>query len=106
MLTLIATQQPVVTRRLPVDSFVAVGVDDVVFWGFPDGHVPSPGDLARGAAMAADALRSFAPDVVYLPWAREGHPDARATSAAEGEEAVGGYATGLDEALGVVGLAG
>jgi LmbE family N-acetylglucosaminyl deacetylase len=59
-----------------------VGVDDVVFWGFPDGHVPSPSDLARGAQMAADALRSFAPDVVYLPWAREGHPDHHAVHVA------------------------
>jgi LmbE family N-acetylglucosaminyl deacetylase len=32
--------------------------------------------------MTADALRSFAPDVVYLPWAREGHPDHHAVHVA------------------------
>ncbi|MCA8967497.1 MAG: PIG-L family deacetylase [Planctomycetes bacterium] len=50
-------------------------VDDVVFWGFPDGCELSEADLERGVQLAAQTLRDFAPDVVYLPWRLEGHPD-------------------------------
>ncbi len=52
-----------------------VGVDDVVFWGFPDGHVLSPVDIERVVQLAAKEIRNFRPDLVYLPWEREGHPD-------------------------------
>lgn len=52
-----------------------LGVDDAVFWGLPDGHVPSEADLATALARAVAELASFRPDVVYLPWSQEGHPD-------------------------------
>ncbi|MBL8734840.1 MAG: PIG-L family deacetylase [Planctomycetes bacterium] len=52
-----------------------LGVDDVVFWGLPDGHVPSEADLAAAVARAVAELACFRPDVVYLPWSQEGHPD-------------------------------
>lgn len=52
-----------------------VGVDDVVFWGFPDGCVLSAADVERGVSVATAELARFRPDVVYLPWQREGHPD-------------------------------
>lgn len=52
-----------------------LGIDDVVFWGLPDGHVPSDADLAAARARAVGELASFQPDIVYLPWQREGHPD-------------------------------
>lgn len=52
-----------------------VGVDDVRFWGFPDGHVLGPNDLELGVQSACKELAEFAPDLVYLPWQREGHPD-------------------------------
>ena len=52
-----------------------LGIDDVVFWGLPDGHVPSDADLAAAMARALAEFASFRPDVVYLPWQREGHPD-------------------------------
>lgn len=52
-----------------------LGVDDVHFWGFPDGHVLSPSDLELGVQMACKELVGFAPDLVYLPWQHEGHPD-------------------------------
>lgn len=52
-----------------------LGVDDVVFWGFPDSCVLSPSDLERGVLAAADELRRYRPDLVYLPWQHEGHPD-------------------------------
>jgi LmbE family N-acetylglucosaminyl deacetylase len=52
-----------------------LGVDDVVFWGLPDGHVPSDADLFAARTRAVAEITSFQPDVVYLPWQREGHPD-------------------------------
>ena len=54
-----------------------VGVDaaNVHFWGFPDGCELSEADLERGVQLAVAALDEFRPDVVYLPWEREGHPD-------------------------------
>ena len=45
------------------------------FWGFPDGVCLSEADLERGVQHAVDELHAFAPDVVYLPWQHEGHPD-------------------------------
>lgn len=53
----------------------AVGVDDVVFWGFPDNCVLSPADVERGVLAAVAEFERARPDVVYLPWQREGHPD-------------------------------
>lgn len=52
-----------------------LGLDDVDYWGFPDGFELSESDLALGVEKATDALRAFEPDVVYLPWERDGHPD-------------------------------
>jgi LmbE family N-acetylglucosaminyl deacetylase len=52
-----------------------LGVDDVAFWGFPDNHELSASDLELGTQMATEALSTFRPDVVYLPWEHEGHSD-------------------------------
>lgn len=52
-----------------------LGVDDVAFWGFPDSCELSQSDLDLGTDMAAAELTRYAPDVVYLPWEHEGHPD-------------------------------
>jgi LmbE family N-acetylglucosaminyl deacetylase len=52
-----------------------LGLDDVVYWGFPDGFELSDSDLAQGVDMAKAALQEFAPDLVYLPWELDGHPD-------------------------------
>jgi LmbE family N-acetylglucosaminyl deacetylase len=52
-----------------------LGVSDVQFWGFPDGHVLSETDLENGARLALAALEQFRPDVVYLPWEHDGHTD-------------------------------
>ena len=63
-------------RRAESRAGLAIlGVDDVQFWGFPDSCVLSAADLERGVLAALDALAAFRPDVVYLPWALEGHPD-------------------------------
>ncbi len=55
-----------------------VGVDDVQFWGFPDGHVLSEVDVENAAVLAVAAIVQFRPHVVYLPWEHEGHADHRA----------------------------
>jgi len=52
-----------------------LGVDDVQFWGFPDGHVLAEPDLELGVQLATAALDAFLPDVVYLPWEHDGHTD-------------------------------
>jgi LmbE family N-acetylglucosaminyl deacetylase len=52
-----------------------LGVDDVAFWGFPDGHVLSETDLEAATRLAVEALAAFRPDVVYLPWEHDGHGD-------------------------------
>ncbi|MBL8729150.1 MAG: PIG-L family deacetylase [Planctomycetes bacterium] len=52
-----------------------LGVDDVAFWGFPDNCVLAASDVERGVLAAVAELQRWRPDVVYLPWQREGHPD-------------------------------
>ncbi len=52
-----------------------LGVGDVQFWGFPDGHVLSATDLENGVQHALTALAQFRPEVVYLPWELDGHAD-------------------------------
>lgn len=52
-----------------------VGVDDVQFWGFPDGHVLSQVDVENAVGLAIAAIVQFRPNVVYLPWDRDGHAD-------------------------------
>ena len=56
-------------------GLAVLGIDDVDYWGFPDGAELSDADLELGVARAADALEQFRPDIVYLPWSRDGHPD-------------------------------
>jgi len=52
-----------------------LGLTDAVFWGLPDNCVLSAADLELGRQLATAAIRDFAPDLVYLPWEHEGHPD-------------------------------
>ncbi len=52
-----------------------LGLGDAAFWGFPDSCELSEADLERGAQLALAELTQFRPDVVYLPWQRDGHPD-------------------------------
>ena len=55
-----------------------LGVDDFVFWAFPDSCVITDHDLDLIAARTVAELTAFAPDVVYLPWEGEGNSDHRA----------------------------
>lgn len=59
-----------------------LGVDDVEFWGYPDGCVVTPGDLTALRARVVDEIARYRPDVVYAPWAGENHSDHRALHAA------------------------
>ena len=68
-------------RREAKAGTEVLGVDDLVFWGFPDSHVVTETDLATVAGRVAGAVTEFRPDVVYLPWHEEVHPDHRAVFA-------------------------
>lgn len=59
-----------------------LGVDDVVFWGYPDSCVVAESDLEGIARRVEAEVASFAPAVVYLPWAGERNSDHRALHAA------------------------
>jgi len=52
-----------------------LGVHDVEFWGFPDSCELSTIDLELGLERARASLAAARPQIVYLPWALEGHPD-------------------------------
>jgi len=56
-------------------GLLLLDVVDVMFWGFPDGHVLSEVDLENGTQLALAALAAFQPAVVYLPWELDGHGD-------------------------------
>ncbi len=52
-----------------------LGVDDAVYWGMPDNMVLSASDLELGTRLAVEALDAAQPELVYLPWEHEAHPD-------------------------------
>jgi len=60
-----------------------LGFSDYEFLGYPEGHLPGPGELRAAAQALAERVRAFAPDLVYTPWVGEQHVDhhvlARAT---------------------------
>lgn len=52
-----------------------LGVSDVVFWGLPDGRQISTEDLRVLIPPLREAIRDYAPDLVYCPWEGECHVD-------------------------------
>ena len=52
-----------------------LGLAEPEFWGFGDGCEVSAEDRTQVADMVAGQARGFEPDLVYLPWAGDGHPD-------------------------------
>lgn len=62
-------------RQESTAGLAVLGIDDVRFWGMPDSCVLSANDLELGTQLAERELREHQPDLVYLPWQREGHPD-------------------------------
>ncbi|MFO1078493.1 MAG: PIG-L deacetylase family protein [Planctomycetota bacterium] len=77
-----------------------LGVDDAVYWRMPDNMVLSQSDYEWGTQLAATAIREFTPDIVYLPWEAEGHPDHHAlhliACAGMARAAFGGTALGYE----------
>ena len=58
-----------------VRGLAEIDVHDCTFWGFPEGHELSGADVERAVSAAVQELRARNPDVVYLPWRLDGHPD-------------------------------
>jgi len=52
-----------------------LGIEDAVYWGLPDNCVLSEADYELGHQLATTAIAEFGPDIIYLPWEAEGHPD-------------------------------
>jgi LmbE family N-acetylglucosaminyl deacetylase len=62
-------------RQESTAGLAVLGIADVRFWGMPDSCVLSANDLELGTQLAERELRDYQPDLVYLPWQHEGHPD-------------------------------
>ena len=69
------TEVAALRRQESRAGLAILGIADVHYWDFPDGHILSESDLQRATKLAADAISEFAPDVVYMPWEKDGHPD-------------------------------
>ncbi len=62
-------------------SVLGVDANDVTFLGLPDGSIPIPGSAEITSAVAACRLylAQIAPQIIFLPWRYDPHPDHRAT---------------------------
>ena len=52
-----------------------LGLGEPEFWGLGDGCEVSAEDRVQVTDMIAGQIRGFEPDLVYLPWAADSHPD-------------------------------
>jgi len=52
-----------------------LGLDEYEFWGYPEGHLPTPAQLREGAERLARRVRELQVDTVYAPWVGEHHLD-------------------------------
>lgn len=52
-----------------------LGLREYEFLGYPEGHVPGPGELLAGARYLAERLRDLRIDTLYAPWIGEHHVD-------------------------------
>jgi LmbE family N-acetylglucosaminyl deacetylase len=82
--TIGADMAPAETARARRQEAVAacgiLGVDDIRFWGLPDGDLANQiHDLAR---CVADFVADVNPDGIMLPWFLDGHADHAALGAA------------------------
>jgi N-acetylglucosamine malate deacetylase 1 len=48
-----------------------LGLKDYRFLGYPEGHLPGPGEFAAAVGQVSALLGDFRPDVVYGPWIGE-----------------------------------
>lgn len=70
-----AADYPALRERESRAGLRELGVDDAIYWGLPDNCVLSESDLELGRQLATAAILDHRPEIVYLPWEREGHPD-------------------------------
>ncbi len=57
-----------------------LGIRAMEFWGYPDNHRANENDVAQLVPRLTDALRGFAPDVVYAPHVGDQHSDHHTTA--------------------------
>ncbi|MDF1800247.1 MAG: PIG-L family deacetylase [Planctomycetota bacterium] len=77
-----------------------LGLDDYEFWGYPEGHMPGPGEFQAAVDRVKATIQSYQPGVIYAPWVGEYHLDhhiaSRVTRAAIGELGWDGRALGYE----------
>lgn len=52
-----------------------LGLEDYLFLGAPEGHLPAPAELLAAARRLAELIRASAPATLYAPWVGEHHLD-------------------------------
>lgn len=52
-----------------------LGLEDYVFLGYPEGHLPGPGEFRAAVGHVRGLLLDFAPELVYCPWIGEHNLD-------------------------------
>jgi LmbE family N-acetylglucosaminyl deacetylase len=52
-----------------------LGLEDYVFLGYPEGHLPGPGEFRAAVGHVRELLAGFAPQIVYCPWIGEHNID-------------------------------
>ncbi len=62
-------------RQESQKAMACLAVDDLQFWGLPDSCLLVEADLVRVGMLAAEQIRSFKPDIIYLPWSGDGNSD-------------------------------
>lgn len=84
---------PVLRRDEARRAGAILGVDELVFWDYPDGRLADADGLAERLAALLAAER---PDVIYRPSVLEVHPDHRALGVAA-EEALRSHAPAVTD---------
>src|SRR5438270_618758 len=74
-----AVRRACATKTILLPLPRVLGVGSLEFWKHPDGGLAALGGLA---AQLKDLLQRERPDVVYLPFAADAHPDHKALAAA------------------------
>jgi LmbE family N-acetylglucosaminyl deacetylase len=52
-----------------------LGLTDYEFLDYPEGHMPTPGELLEAGRRMAEILRRVGADTIYAPWVGEHHLD-------------------------------
>jgi LmbE family N-acetylglucosaminyl deacetylase/glycosyltransferase involved in cell wall biosynthesis len=65
---------PQVRRKECIAGLEILGVEDIVFWGYPNSSVPLSGPIIE---KYREVVSEFMPQSIFLPSASEAHPDHR-----------------------------